>query len=119
MFSCTGAALTKLLLGPTVCGGKWKESQMTTSKPTKKHKGEVSKNDWPKLPVIEEYCNYGALNRYINLPACFHKDKKWPLYCPQGSGTLRQQLLIMQGIAWFCIVLHSFAWYCMVLYGIA
>ena len=44
---------------------------------------------------------------------------KMAIYCPQGSGTLRQQLLIMQGIAWFCIVLHSFAWYCMVLYGIA
>ena len=27
------------------------------------------------------------------------KMKKWPLYCPQGSGTLRQQLLMMHGIA--------------------
>ena len=25
--------------------------------------------------------------------------KKWPLYCPQGSSTLRQQLLMMHGIA--------------------
>ena len=25
--------------------------------------------------------------------------KKWPSYCPQGSGTLRQQLLMMHGIA--------------------
>ena len=26
---------------------------------------------------MEEYCFYGAwLNRYINLPACFHKDQK-------------------------------------------
>ena len=23
------------------------------------------------------------------------------IYCPQGSGTLRQQLLMMQGIAWY------------------
>ena len=45
--------------------------------------------------------------------------KKWPLYCPQGSGTLRQQLLLMHGIAWYCIVLHSIAWYCIVLHGIA
>ena len=45
--------------------------------------------------------------------------KKWPLYCPQGSGTLRQQLLMVHGIAWYCIVLHSIAWYCMVLHGIA
>ena len=34
---------------------------------------------------------------------------KWPLYCPQGSGTLRQQLLMMHGIAWFCMVLHCIA----------
>ena len=50
------------------------------------------------------------------------------LYCPQGSGTLRQQLLMMNGIAWYCIVLHGTAlysmvlqgnaWYCMILYGI-
>ena len=37
--------------------------------------------------------------------------KKWPLYCPQGSGTLRQQLLMMPGIAWYCMVLHGIAWY--------
>ena len=45
--------------------------------------------------------------------------EKLPLYCPQGSGTLRQQLLLMHGIAWYCIVLHSIAWYCIVLHGIA
>ena len=43
--------------------------------------------------------------------------KKMALYCPQGSGTLRQQLLMMHGIAWYCMVLH--AWYCRVLQGIA
>ena len=41
------------------------------------------------------------------------------LYCPQGSGTLHQQLLMMHGIAWYCMVLHGIAWYCMVLHGIA
>ena len=35
--------------------------------------------------------------------------QKWPLYCPQGSGTLRQQLLIMRGIAWYYKVLHCIA----------
>ena len=30
---------------------------------------------------------------------CLEYCKKWPLYCPQGSGTLRQQLLMMHGIA--------------------
>ena len=50
------------------------------------------------------------------------------LYCPQGSGTLRQQLLsvhgnvwyciVLRGIEWYCMVLHVIAWYCMVLHGI-
>ena len=34
---------------------------------------------------------------------------KMAIYCPQGSGTLRQQLLMMHGIAWYCIVLHCIA----------
>ena len=34
---------------------------------------------------------------------------KMALYCPQGSGTLRQQLFIMHGIAWYCMVLHYIA----------
>ena len=37
------------------------------------------------------------------------KKKKMAIYCPQGSGTLRQQLLIMHGIAWYCMVLHCIA----------
>ena len=41
------------------------------------------------------------------------------IYCPQGSGTLRQQLLSMHDIAWFCMVLHGIAWYFIVLHGIA
>ena len=44
--------------------------------------------------------------------------KKMALYCPQGSGTLRQQLLMMHGIAWHCMVLHGIALYCIVLHGI-
>ena len=34
---------------------------------------------------------------------------KIAIYCPQGSGTLRQQLLMMHGIAWYCMVLHCIA----------
>ena len=45
--------------------------------------------------------------------------EKMAIYCPQGSGTLRQQLLSMHGIAWYCMVLHGIAWYCMALLGIA
>ena len=45
------------------------------------------------------------------------RASKMALYCPQGNGTLRQQLLMMHDIAWYCIVLHSIAWYCMVLHG--
>ena len=41
------------------------------------------------------------------------------LYCPQASRMLRQQLLMMHGIAWYCMVLHGIALYCMVLHGIA
>ena len=38
----------------------------------------------------------------------FLSSEKWPLYCPQGSGTLRQQLLMMHGIAPCCTrVCHS------------
>ena len=54
---------------------------------------------------------------------------KMAIYCPQGSGTLRQQLLtmhgiawyfmVLHGIAWYCIVLHSIVWYCILLHGIA
>ena len=28
------------------------------------------------------------------------------LYCPKGSGTLRQQLVMMHGIAGYCMVVH-------------
>ena len=31
------------------------------------------------------------------------------LYCPQGSDTLRQQLLMMHGIAWHCMVVRGIA----------
>ena len=43
--------------------------------------------------------------------------KKMALYCPWGSGTLRQQLLIMHGFEWYCIVLHGIVWYYMELHG--
>ena len=48
-----------------------------------------------------------------------HMMIKMAMYCPQGSGTLRQQLLMMHGIAWYYIVLHGIPWYCKVLHGIA
>ena len=48
-----------------------------------------------------------------------HQLIKMALYCPQGSGTLRQQLSMMHGIAWYYMVLHGVAKYCMVLHGIA
>ena len=44
---------------------------------------------------------------------------KMALYCPQGSGTLRQQLSMMHGIPWYCMVLNCIAWHCMALHGIA
>ena len=44
------------------------------------------------------------------LQVLLNKIKKMALYCPQGSGTLRQQLLMMYGIALYCMVLHGIAW---------
>ena len=44
---------------------------------------------------------------------------KMAIYCPQGSGTLCDQLLTMHGIAWYCMGLYAIVWYCMVLHGIA
>ena len=61
------------------------------------------------LAFLNKLCN-----KYL------HKlHEKMALYCPKGSGTLRQQLLMMHGDAWYCIVLHGIALYCMVLHGIA
>ena len=44
---------------------------------------------------------------------------KMALYCLQGSGTPRQQLLMMHSIEWYCTVLHGIEWYCIVMHGIA
>ena len=61
------------------------------------------------LAFLNKLCN-----KYL------HKlHEKMALYCPKGSGTLRQQLLMMQGIAWYCMVLNCIAWYYMVLHSIA
>ena len=60
--------------------------------------------------------------RNLGCPFCnFSKadNQKMAMYCPQGSGTLSQQLLMMHGIAWYCMVLHGITWYCMVSNGIA
>ena len=71
-----------------------------------------------------------VVEEVIEQPATFHlleyklsngcregvlDNVKMALYCPQSSGTLRQQLLMMHSIAWNCMVLHGIAWYCMVL----
>ena len=56
--------------------------------------------------------------RFVATNVCI-ATAKIAIYCPQGSGTLRQQLFIMQGIVRYCMVLHGIAWYCMVLHGIA
>ena len=47
----------------------------------------------------------------ISFPKFGKRKEKMALYCPQGSGTLRQQLLMMHGIAWCYMVLHGIAWY--------
>ena len=44
---------------------------------------------------LAQGCSYNFLSGSIKLRSfycCFVLHEKWPLYCPQGSGTLRQQL---------------------------
>ena len=57
-------------------------------------------------PVVLLYISIFSISLQLNL---WYSTEKWPLYCPQGSGTLRQQLLMMHGIAWYCMVLHCIA----------
>ena len=39
----------------------------------------------------------------------FETKLKMALYCTQGSGILYQQLLMINGIAWFCMGVHYIA----------
>ena len=66
---------------------------------------------WLTLPSAHQY-----LTTWVQLRAggrlMLEKERmistmiKMAIYCPQGSGTLRQQLLMMHGIALYCMVLH-------------
>ena len=60
----------------------------------------------------------GHIIIFFNIYACWTR-KKMAIYCPQGSGTLRQQLLMMHGIAWYCRVLHCIAQYCTISHNLA
>ena len=66
----------------------------------------------------EEGCfeNSFASSTMRGPPMTYVNDEKKSLYWPQGSGRLRQQLLMVHCIAWYCMVN---AWYCMVLHVIA
>ena len=59
----------------------------------------------------------GCLSQYCHIASCCKNNNILPK-CPQGSGTLRQQSLMMHGIAWYCKVSHGMACYCVVLHGI-
>ena len=60
---------------------------------------------------IEKILDYGQLWKNIGEQIILTLVVvKMAIYCPQGSGTLRQQLLSIQGIAWYCMVLHGIAW---------
>ena len=59
------------------------------------------------LKSVPTHLCYCFVYLEIVMKAPFYQ--KWPLYCPRGSGTLRQQLLMMHGIAWYCLVLHCIA----------
>ena len=58
--------------------------------------------------ITASQISWGALAPSISAPG--QEITKIAIYCPQGSGTLRQQLLSMHGIAWYCMVLHGIAW---------
>ena len=60
------------------------------------------------LAFLNKLCN-----KYLH-----ELHEKWP-YTAKRAGTLRQQLLMMHGIAWYCMVLNCIAWYYMVLHDIA
>ena len=55
-----------------------------------------------KHPVQEANSGPGEYQKRMIRPNLRKSDcEKWPFYCPKGSGTLRQQLLMMHGIAWY------------------
>ena len=63
--------------------------------------------------------NFFVQEKVKKISGYYVLEIKMALYCQQGSDTLRQQLLKLHGVAWYCMVLHGIAWYCMVLHGIA
>ena len=98
-FRRTGETTESNIREDTIQNGNTKQIRMI------KYKTHSSKEMPVAIPYEEEL-------KHI------HTQTKIAIYCPQGSGTLRQQLLMMHGIALYCIVLHGIAWYCMVLHGI-
>ena len=70
-----------------------------------------------RKPLLNFLHRHHQLN-WFNQPDPDHKIKM-AIYCPQGGGTLRQQLSIMHGIAWFCMVLHHLALCCTMLHHVA
>ena len=79
-------------------------------------KGHSCKKNLPKLEGnhcwgIRSFSGEKRRNENVQIWTGIHYSvfKKWPLYCPQGSGTLRQQLLMMHGIAWYSLALHCIA----------
>ena len=77
-------------------------------------------NRYPKIQklILREKLSVKVELIFLNKKKSFCM-LKMAIYCPQGSGTLRQQLLSMHCISWYCMVLHGIAWYCIVLHGIA
>ena len=88
---------------------------------TNKERGKIHLN----LPYyatgsyLDESTSLQNEDNLLNPEYIYEPLWKMAMYCPQGSGTLRQQLLMRHGIAGYCMVLHGIAGYCMVLHGIA
>ena len=73
-------------------------------------KWEAGKRDSGAINIAQMHLQMGHKSELIILILCYHIIyfiwEKMALYCPQGSGKLRQQLLMMHGIALYCMVLH-------------
>ena len=69
-----------------------------------------------RLTVEDSLRNLNVLLLFLcfgQFPPQLTLFEKIAKYCPQGSGTLRQQLLsklVLHGTAWYCMVFHGIAW---------
>ena len=92
-------------MGRTERDGKFRLTDFANSSPRQPHLSIAAEKDW----LVGQNSDSLDETVKVNDPATRIRSKM-AIYCPQGSGTLRQQLLSMHGIAWYYMVLHGIAW---------